>query len=46
VYCIALVAIVRSLRTVGIVDKELVTSEMFATRLPKGQRVVTQRVED
>ena len=26
--------------------KELVTSEMFATGLPKGQRVVTQRVED
>jgi hypothetical protein len=31
---------------VEVVDKELVTSEMFTTGLPKGQRVVMQGVED
>jgi cytochrome P450 len=43
---IALATIVRRFRAVEVVDKDLVTSEMFATGLPKGQRVVVQRVED
>jgi hypothetical protein len=34
-YCIALAAIVRWLRAVEVVDKEIVASEMFATGLPK-----------
>jgi hypothetical protein len=33
-------------RVVEAVDKELATSEMFATAFPKGQRVFMQRVED
>jgi hypothetical protein len=40
VCCIALAVIVRWLRAVGVVDKELVTSEIFATGLLKRQRVV------
>jgi hypothetical protein len=43
---IALATIVRLFRVVDVVDKDLVTSETFATGLPKGQRVVMQRVED
>ena len=43
---IALATMVRRFRVVEVVDTELVTSEMFATMLPKGQRVIVQRVED
>jgi hypothetical protein len=43
---ITLATIVRLFRVVEVVDMESVTSEMFDTALPRGQRVVVQRVED
>ena len=43
---IALATVMRRFQVVDVVDKDLATSELFATMLTKGQSVVIQKAKD